>query len=316
MIEAWGGGTYDTTRNRLMLWGGGHNDYYGNEVYAFDVPSFTWLRLTNPDLDFELYMDCAEKHASGNPRSRHTYGGLLYLPTLDRLWAHGGALACGAGGDSDSTWLFDPNTNTWLDTAATGTISGGYYSTLQEAAVFDSLTNQVYLVPGSSQLARYDVAGNSWSELDDAQSNWGSRDCAIDPVRRILICIGQTDVWAYDLTARDFTRVDWETTGGDLIVNDTSGIGLDYDPVTDRMVAWNGGAVYSLNMDTRIWTAKDPVGSPPGNSAGIYGRWTYIPAYNVFMVVTRADDNVYFYKNSAGGGGDYEFDVFLPLVNR
>ena len=26
----------DTTRGRLVIWGGGHADYKGNEIYAFD----------------------------------------------------------------------------------------------------------------------------------------------------------------------------------------------------------------------------------------------------------------------------------------
>src|SRR5262249_44143633 len=34
VIKAWSGGMADTARNRLIVWGGGHNDYYGNEIYA------------------------------------------------------------------------------------------------------------------------------------------------------------------------------------------------------------------------------------------------------------------------------------------
>src|ERR1700761_6743036 len=29
VIDAWGGGALDTKRNRLVLWGGGHADYWG-----------------------------------------------------------------------------------------------------------------------------------------------------------------------------------------------------------------------------------------------------------------------------------------------
>jgi len=32
---AWSGGALDTKRDRLVIWGGGHADYYGNELYAF-----------------------------------------------------------------------------------------------------------------------------------------------------------------------------------------------------------------------------------------------------------------------------------------
>src|SRR5688572_7463782 len=30
------GGSYDSTRNRMIVWGGGHGDYAGNEIYTFD----------------------------------------------------------------------------------------------------------------------------------------------------------------------------------------------------------------------------------------------------------------------------------------
>src|SRR5213593_285726 len=48
VIAAWGGGALDTQRSRLVLWGGGHADYYGNELYAFDIPTLTWSRVTDP----------------------------------------------------------------------------------------------------------------------------------------------------------------------------------------------------------------------------------------------------------------------------
>ena len=48
VTAAWSGGAFDTRRNRLYLWGGGHHDYYGNEVYALDLTSGSMLRITDP----------------------------------------------------------------------------------------------------------------------------------------------------------------------------------------------------------------------------------------------------------------------------
>src|SRR5215469_17540699 len=31
---AWGGGIYNSVDKQIVVWGGGHNNYYGNEVYA------------------------------------------------------------------------------------------------------------------------------------------------------------------------------------------------------------------------------------------------------------------------------------------
>jgi hypothetical protein len=46
-----GGGTADTTRNRLLLWTGGHGGSSGNEIYALNMtPSPSVVRLNNPSV--------------------------------------------------------------------------------------------------------------------------------------------------------------------------------------------------------------------------------------------------------------------------
>ena len=47
-ISAWSGGAYDSGRRRMLVWGGGHDDYWGNELYAFDLGTGTWQRITEP----------------------------------------------------------------------------------------------------------------------------------------------------------------------------------------------------------------------------------------------------------------------------
>ena len=48
VMSACGGGTLDTARDRLLVWGGGHGDYAGNELCAFDLATLQWSRLTEP----------------------------------------------------------------------------------------------------------------------------------------------------------------------------------------------------------------------------------------------------------------------------
>src|SRR6516225_3263064 len=51
IMNAWSGGVYDTDREQLIIWGGGHSDYSGNEVYSFGPLTSatpTWQRLTDP----------------------------------------------------------------------------------------------------------------------------------------------------------------------------------------------------------------------------------------------------------------------------
>ena len=46
VIGAWGGGAFDAKRDRMLIWGGGHADSWYNNLFAFDLPTMTWSRLT------------------------------------------------------------------------------------------------------------------------------------------------------------------------------------------------------------------------------------------------------------------------------
>jgi hypothetical protein len=70
VVEAWGGAAADTLRNRLIVWGGGHSDYSGNEVYDLDLNTLTVNRLTDPSLP--VASDCVESLNGTTPNSRHT----------------------------------------------------------------------------------------------------------------------------------------------------------------------------------------------------------------------------------------------------
>ena len=75
VIEDWSGGIADTQRNRMILWGGGHNGYYGNEVYALNLIEGTMTRLTDPS-ELDPNRDCIEAHPDGKPNNRETFNGL------------------------------------------------------------------------------------------------------------------------------------------------------------------------------------------------------------------------------------------------
>src|SRR3954471_13419609 len=77
VIDAWGGGAFDSLRGLLLLWGGGHGDYGGNEIYAFDVATLKWSRPWGPEpVVTTIPGNCGSTYAGGPPSARHTYGGL------------------------------------------------------------------------------------------------------------------------------------------------------------------------------------------------------------------------------------------------
>ena len=48
IMLAWNGGAFDTARNNLIIWGGGHGNYGGNEIYTFNIGTLAWARPWGP----------------------------------------------------------------------------------------------------------------------------------------------------------------------------------------------------------------------------------------------------------------------------
>jgi hypothetical protein len=126
VIRAWGSAVADTKRNRLILWGGGHNDYYGNELYALELGNTParMVRLNEPTRPGNGIYGCkCSSPASGAcnladippppatgykaPNSRHTYNQIEYLPETDSMFAFGGFTAGCVGVAHDDAWVAD-----------------------------------------------------------------------------------------------------------------------------------------------------------------------------------------------------------------
>lgn len=285
-ITAYSGGVYDTKRKRLVVWGGGHADYQGNEIYAFDVEKLVWERLNNPsNANY-----CQQVNSDGTPNSRHTYNGITYIEHVDRLFASGGSLACDGGGcGADITWTFDFNSLQWADMKPPNTPQ----TNCENLSAYDPLSKKVWWfdAPG---LWSYDYDKNKWKQHNN--DDVSRRTAVVDTKRGLLIVVGQGEVVAYNVAARDYKQRVWATVGADEFIENWSP-GLAYDPVTDRIVGWAGKSVYALNIDTKQWTEHDATGAPSIEALNsIYGLWRYVPSLNVFIAMTGANKNIFFYK--------------------
>ncbi len=302
IMQEWSGGTYDSTRNRLIILGGGHGGYGGNEIYAFDINTLKWSRVWGPSSDIPpVGGSCSETYSDGNPASRHTYDGLVYLPTQDKFWSSGGSLYCGSGGGSSGTWMFNFATFAWERKA---NALGSQVAALSD---YDSNTGLIYGIVQSGELGAYNPGTNTWTSRGNSLG-WAE----FDPARTLvyhttskkLLLIGGGSVISFDMTQQQPSPQTISTTGGNAIVS-IQGPGLAYDPTIDKIVGWSGAGsdVYSLDLITRIWTKYTTTNSavpPSSTSRGTYGRWQYIPSKNVYIAVNSIYNNVFFYKLSSG----------------
>ena len=324
VVSAWSGAALDTRRNRLIVWGGGHVDYSGNEVYALNLGAkpATMVRLTDPS-DFTKNIGCPDANPDGTPVSRHTYQGFVYLKRADRLLNYGGAKAPCGSEDNTSVWT--------LDLSQTPPVWR------QETVLGDKISDQL----GSGNTCAYNEAGST-STVDSVlcwQYNWAyvridydtvahtvkatslariiapnypttQSTTVIDPVRQLEFYIGADQygglgpkMMVHDLRATSGWAVsDWTslTTGCSALIN-SAYPGLAYDSVLDRIVGWpnTGSSVYVFNPDTKTCVTQTFANGPANASAaGTFGRFQYVPGLDAFVVVNDAGNNAFLLRLS------------------
>ena len=286
---AWGGGTVDTIHNRLLVWGGGHSNYWGNEMYAVDLASLTVQRIIESS-PLTSQSNCTSALPDGSPVSRHTYDGLAHIAHADRFFAVNGSMTpCGY--NDPATWGYDFGAKKWsLMVASSPT------KTFGTMAVYDASTKKVFVKDMNSFFA-YSAENNAYTKLNSVDQPVDYHlSAAIDSKRRKFVMIGN-GVQVIDMSSNEMTSM--STTNTPAFVTSQQSPGVAYDQVNDRIVAWHGGSnVYALDMDSGVWSqvASSPGPSSAAPAQGTFGRWGYVPAYGVFVLVNDIDQNAWVFK--------------------
>ncbi|OYV00727.1 MAG: PEP-CTERM sorting domain-containing protein [Burkholderiales bacterium PBB5] len=149
VVTAWSSFAWDSANDSLLLWGGGHANYKGNEMYVWDAGLGTWSLGSLPSrIDANNYVV-----DNAAPQSSHTYDNNLYLPVNNMFVTFGGA-AYNSGGNFSTNingvvqragpWLWDP---TKADsTKVGGTTGSGYNASTLGGSMW---TNRASSVTGS-----------------------------------------------------------------------------------------------------------------------------------------------------------------------
>jgi len=92
IIPAWSSFAWDSRRGDLILYGGGHANYAGNDVYRWRATTLNWERMSLPS-DITSpgpYPWLTVDGPNASPKAAHTYDNNIYLPIVDRLLTFGG----------------------------------------------------------------------------------------------------------------------------------------------------------------------------------------------------------------------------------
>jgi hypothetical protein len=318
VIDDWNGGAFAAgygNKGGLVVFGGGHSGYFGNEVYVFDVAELAWTRFTEPVED--PVCDYAEAELQdGSPCSSHTYDGVDYHPGSNSFVILAAAGSHEGITSSGRTHLLDLGSGAWRR----GDFYPGNTAGMYGATAYDPMRDAFWMWPGFNQVVgKYEPTANGgegkWTTFDAYNIDTGHL-AAVDPTRdlaAVLDGLGQHRVVVFDLQD-PANGIDVATEGGDAAMG-SPGHGFDWDPVAEVFVAWIGGtSVHTLTppdgdwkTGTWKWTevpaaAANAVTPSEPNGNGTWSRWRYVPSVNAWVVVNRTGDDVFFYKLSDGAG--------------
>jgi hypothetical protein len=364
IILAWGSATWDSNRDEYIVWGGGHANYEGNEVYTWSAATLRWERASLPSA-VTLISGAQYETVDGyehSPISSHAYDNLEFLEVADRMVNFGGAAAHTGGAlvETDGItktgpYFWDPskadpnkvggttgshvnpglfpgvvggemweNRQTWNDGSP---IPGSMVQGTTDYALIDGL-DVVFVNPYSQGLFKYtvhDVADPSQDTWEFVGTVWdtysGQGAGAYDPDRNIYVRTSTTEFTYWDLDSagpsnRNVSFVPNDLSGGFVL---GSKWGMEYDPVRERFVLWEGAASvwYLTPPDVPSpggWTlekAPPPaLAAPtvPGTFIGVLGKWDYVADHDIFVGVTNhLTGDVWAYKpegwSPLGGSG-------------
>jgi hypothetical protein len=303
ITKAWNGGAFDSRRNRLIVLGGGHNDYYGNELYAIDLGKVRAERLTDPGLPIAPTGTCVPSIVNDTqPNARHTYGGVAYLENIDALFVSGGSLACAEGAFGDDAWLYHFGSKSWERRFPSGPnpLAGPGMMT-----AYDAASGTVY-VHDREHLYAYDPIANSYDQLTSDRAYMGYHlEATIDPVGKRFIIAGYDGVadggrvYSYSIDPQsDYTISEWNTSGGAGLIGAVYP-GLAFHPPSGKLVAWGEDTpekVFSLDLTNRTWSSEQMSSPPAPVGNGTHGRWRYSATSQVFVLANSVDDDVVVYR--------------------
>ena len=102
IILAWSSMAWDSNRGNIIIWGGGHANYPGNEPYIWRSSTLTWTRAALPSdvqaINPAIGQFEAIDGVQNAPIAAHTYDNSEFFPVLDRFVTFGGA-AFNTGGN-------------------------------------------------------------------------------------------------------------------------------------------------------------------------------------------------------------------------
>lgn len=262
-LHAWCGGAFASgfgTHGAVIHWGGGHADYHGNEVYAFDLQTRSWTRLNDPSPDCAPLSFVSQGILpDGTPHVPHNFYHALYRPAANEFIHTYRETTNAGGGGYYSMTQFNLSNLTWnCDTGSSG-ISQHY----ADGSVYDGNRDVVWAIAGRSgnRVAKFDFRTGSWTSYAQLPGVYELNSPAYCPIKDCIL------FWSNNSSTARILDPSSPNSGSVAM----SATGSAPTSFSKDMVHWSnnlGAFVYAKSKNSQLYTLTPPAGS-------FTGTWTW-----------------------------------------
>lgn len=232
-ITFYSGMALDTNGGKVYLFGGGHSDYSGNDVWEIDLeqresmsqhytPSLGY-QPTVPEVEAVIdNVNYPGAIMSGGqpyrPITRHTYKSVNWIDSLGQFTAGGGSTYSGPTGQSDylwqvypnapsDFWTYTPQSKTWSYKGST--LLDAAYGPFSSIMTYDKVRDRVFCLGtdsnGQLTMRAWNPATNTWAIYPGyaSGSEVATLSVCIDTLRsRVIVVIKDlstslAEVWSF-----------------------------------------------------------------------------------------------------------------------
>ncbi|MCF6263052.1 MAG: DUF5060 domain-containing protein [Xanthomonadales bacterium] len=338
VVNDWTGGAYASEEGELgglVYFGGGHNGYYGNEVYFFNLETLLWERRGEPTdgqtpenpNTFGLNSQC--RFWDGKPLAIHTYESVFYDPLQNSFWlskvsdAPSSSPGSPSGCSSDLPAAFSLDTNSWRDSGTSPV--GSKFS----ATAWDATRELAWVVDQSgSRVHSFDPVLDVWQTYVGGFPLNIDFTAAIDPIHDLLVFAnfrnGTNKVGVKDLNSLNDNWFLVNTTGDTSIEGNTK-VGFEWAPQLGGFIAWKEGLDLFLltppASDPRnnpwVWSRINATGVTPDTPVnGPYSKFQYVPELGIALVASSVTGSVFAIRLAGTTDQVKLYDTFTLSLDR
>lgn len=303
VMTAWTGAALDPGTLTMYFHGGGHNDYYGNEWYSYDIQAGTFERLNDPSPVNHYYDNgsgsyCRVPDPALAPSSAHTYDGVAFNQETGTIFVINQGYSAFCGAEPTNGTLISPSelVNIYEFNPSKAEVRNGLEPlTYKNHGHHDyqyprsAAKNGILLLGSKTEIYYYSFVDGQLTKGQRYLGNASAGDGVVDMIgNEFATYMSSGYLWTFGGPAgwaRHFA--------GDRIPN-SGGMACG----VSECLFWAG------EQDVSIWERDNPTTyktvqhttGPTGGDSRVYSKLQYIPSHNVYAGVSNINQPVYLYK--------------------